>query len=139
MAAVLGAVLGFEREHRGSRRAYAHAGVAGGRAVRAGTEHGRGRCQALSRVIQGIVAGIGFLGAGTILKGNGKDTSHVKGLTTAAGLWMTAAIIGRWHGPRNRLISTVLALLVLATMPVLVDKFEGKTRINRGRKRAGEH
>ncbi|MNV48155.1 putative Mg(2+) transport ATPase [compost metagenome] len=84
--------------------------------------------QALSRVIQGIVAGIGFLGAGTILKGNGQDASHVKGLTTAAGLWMTAAIgtaagMGR---EATALISTILALLVLGTMPLLVDKLEGQ-------------
>ena len=73
-----------------------------------------------------IVAGIGFLGAGTILKGNGQDTSHVKGLTTAAGLWMTAAIgtaagMGR---EATALVSTVLALLVLGTMPLLVEKVE---------------
>ncbi len=46
----------------------------------------------MSRVIQGVVAGIGFLGAGTILKNTDGDEGHVKGLTTAAGLWMTAAI-----------------------------------------------
>ena len=44
----------------------------------------------LSRVIQGIVTGIGFIGAGTILKLN--EQREIQGLTTAAGLWMTAAI-----------------------------------------------
>jgi putative Mg2+ transporter-C (MgtC) family protein len=43
---------------------------------------------ALSRVIQGIITGIGFIGAGTILK---RDTK-VLGLTTSAGLWTTCAI-----------------------------------------------
>jgi putative Mg2+ transporter-C (MgtC) family protein len=80
----------------------------------------------MSRVIQGIVAGIGFLGAGTILKGNGRETSHVKGLTTAAGLWMTAAIgtaagMGR---EATALVSTLMALLVLHSMPTLVDRIE---------------
>ncbi|AUF96550.1 hypothetical protein PS623_02062 [Pseudomonas fluorescens] len=129
MAAVLGAVLGFEREHRGkSAGVRTHMLVSVGAALfvlapsMAGAD-----AQALSRVIQGIVAGIGFLGAGTILKGNGKDPSHVKGLTTAAGLWMTAAIgtaagMGR---EATALISTILALLVLSTMPKLVDKVEG--------------
>ncbi|MCS4282637.1 putative Mg2+ transporter-C (MgtC) family protein [Pseudomonas sp. BIGb0278] len=129
MAAVLGAVLGFEREHRGkSAGVRTHMLVSVGAALfvlapsMAGAD-----AQALSRVIQGIVAGIGFLGAGTILKGNGKDPSHVKGLTTAAGLWMTAAIgtaagMGR---EATALISTILALLVLNTMPKLVDKVEG--------------
>ncbi|MGC3891529.1 MgtC/SapB family protein [Pseudomonas urmiensis] len=130
MAAMLGAVLGFEREHKGkSAGVRTHMLVSMGAALfvlapsMAGADE-----QALSRVIQGIVAGIGFLGAGTILKGNGKDPSHVKGLTTAAGLWMTAAIgtaagMGR---EATALISTVLALLVLATMPILVDKVEGE-------------
>lgn len=130
MAAMLGALLGFEREHKGkSAGVRTHMLVSMGAALfvlapsMAGADE-----QALSRVIQGIVAGIGFLGAGTILKGNGKDPSHVKGLTTAAGLWMTAAIgtatgMGR---EATALISTVLALLVLATMPMLVDKVEGK-------------
>jgi putative Mg2+ transporter-C (MgtC) family protein len=45
---------------------------------------------ALSRVIQGLVTGIGFLGGGAILKLH--DSHEVKGLTTAAGIWMTCAI-----------------------------------------------
>ncbi|WP_349974455.1 MgtC/SapB family protein [Pseudomonas sp. WHRI 8519] len=129
MAAILGAILGFEREHKGkSAGVRTHMLVSMGAALfvlapsMAGADE-----QALSRVIQGIVAGIGFLGAGTILKGNGRDTSHVKGLTTAAGLWMTAAIgtaagMGR---EATALISTVLSLLVLATMPMMVEKVEG--------------
>lgn len=130
MAAVLGAVLGFEREHKGkSAGVRTHMLVCLGAALfvlapsMAGADE-----QALSRVIQGIVAGIGFLGAGTILKGNGQETSHVKGLTTAAGLWMTAAIgtaagVGR---EATAVISTVLALLVLGSMPLLVEKLEGE-------------
>ncbi len=129
MAAVLGAVLGFEREHRGkSAGVRTHMLVSMGAALfvlapsMAGADE-----QAMSRVIQGIVAGIGFLGAGTILKGNGSDPSHVKGLTTAAGLWMTAAIgtaagMGR---EATALISTVLGLLVLSSMPALVERIGG--------------
>ena len=128
MAAILGAVLGFERESKGKAAGVrTHMLVSMGAALfvlapsMAGADE-----QALSRVVQGIVAGIGFLGAGTILKGNGRDASHVKGLTTAAGLWMTAAIgtaagMGR---EATALISTVMALLVLATMPLVVDKIE---------------
>ncbi len=44
----------------------------------------------MSRVIQGVVSGIGFLGAGAILKLS--EQGIIKGLTTAAGIWMTAAI-----------------------------------------------
>ncbi|MNP66542.1 putative Mg(2+) transport ATPase [compost metagenome] len=76
--------------------------------------------------MQGIVAGIGFLGAGTILKGKDMDEEHVKGLTTAAGLWMTAAIgvcagLGR---EATALLSTVLALIILGVMPWVVDKID---------------
>lgn len=142
MAAVLGAVLGFERESKGkSAGVRTHMLVSLGAALfvlapsMAGADE-----QALSRVIQGIVAGIGFLGAGTILKGNGRDTSHVKGLTTAAGLWMTAAIgtsagMGR---EATALISTVLALLVLGTMPKLVEKVEADNEEKRREEEGGE-
>ncbi|WP_139670581.1 MgtC/SapB family protein [Pseudomonas sp. F16(2018)] len=143
MAALLGAVLGFERESKGkSAGVRTHMLVSMGAALfvlapsMAGADE-----QALSRVIQGIVAGIGFLGAGTILKGNGRDTSHVKGLTTAAGLWMTAAIgtaagMGR---EATALISMVLALLVLASMPLLVDKVEGEHEDKREEEEGRKH
>src|SRR5437762_10617091 len=68
----------------------------------------------LSRVIQGIVTGIGFIGAGTILK-----LSHehaIKGLTTAASVWMTAAIgvIVGLGSLGIALMVTVLALIILS-------------------------
>jgi putative Mg2+ transporter-C (MgtC) family protein len=44
----------------------------------------------LSRVIQGLVAGIGFIGGGAILKLS--EERDIQGLTTAAGIWMTAAV-----------------------------------------------
>jgi len=67
----------------------------------------------LSRVIQGIVSGIGFIGAGSILKLT--DRAEVKGLTTAAGLWLTCAIgvavgLGR---EGSAVLGTVLTLLIL--------------------------
>ena len=43
----------------------------------------------LSRIIQGVATGVGFLGAGTILKSS--DTHKVEGLTSAASVWLTAA------------------------------------------------
>jgi putative Mg2+ transporter-C (MgtC) family protein len=50
-----------------------------------------GGSEALSRVIQGIAAGIGFIGAGTILKRTASE-EDIQGLTTAATIWLTAAI-----------------------------------------------
>jgi putative Mg2+ transporter-C (MgtC) family protein len=92
LAAFLGGLLGFEREtarkHAGLRT---HMLVSVGAALfvlvaeRSGIEPAD-----LSRVIQGVIAGVGFLCAGAILKSASED--QVRGLTTSAGLWMTAAI-----------------------------------------------
>jgi putative Mg2+ transporter-C (MgtC) family protein len=91
-AALLGAVVGVERERAGKP-----AGLRTHMLVSLGTAVVVIACQdtgmsldGLSRVIQGIVTGIGFIGAGTILKLN--EQREIQGLTTAAGLWMTAAI-----------------------------------------------
>jgi putative Mg2+ transporter-C (MgtC) family protein len=92
VAAVLGGVLGMEREHRGKAAGLrTHMLVALGAALftvaplEAGME-----LEGLSRVIQGVAAGIGFIGAGTILKRT--DEVEIQGLTTAASLWLTAAV-----------------------------------------------
>jgi putative Mg2+ transporter-C (MgtC) family protein len=73
----------------------------------------------LSRVIQGIVTGIGFVGAGTILKLN--EQREIQGLTTAAGLWMTAAIgVAVGLGVLGlALIGTLVTLLILALEHVI--------------------
>ena len=128
IAALLGGVLGFEREHKGKAAGVrTHMLVCMGSALfvlvpsMAGADE-----QAMSRIVQGIVAGIGFLGAGTILKGHELKTSQVKGLTTAAGLWMTAAIgiavgMGR---ETTAVLSTLLALGILSLMPLIVERFD---------------
>ena len=82
----------------------------------------------MSRVIQGIVAGIGFLGAGAIIKQQrGED---VQSLTTAAGVWMTAAIgiacgLGR---EATAVLSTLLALAVLTLVPRLFESRASQAR-----------
>ncbi len=67
-----------------------------------------------SRVIQGIVTGIGFIGAGSILKVS--EERDIRGLTTAAGLWLTAAIgVACGLGTIGiALITSLLALIILA-------------------------
>ncbi len=128
IAAILGGILGFEREHKGKAAGVrTHMLVAMGAALfvlvpsLAGADDA-----ALSRVVQGIVAGIGFLGAGTILKGHELNTGRVKGLTTAAGLWMTAAIgIAAGMGREmTAVLSTMLALGIFSVMPLIVERFE---------------
>lgn len=128
MAAILGAILGFEREQKGKAAGVrTHMLVAMGAALFVLVPQMSGsQADAMSRVLQGVIAGIGFLGAGTILKNAEGDMGHVKGLTTAAGLWMTAAIgvsagLGR---EATALISTLLALVVFSVMPKIVRVFD---------------
>jgi putative Mg2+ transporter-C (MgtC) family protein len=91
-AALLGGLLGAEREAVGKAAGLrTHMLVALGSAlfVIAPREFGLAEGD-LGRIVQGIAAGIGFLGAGTILKLT--ERQEIKGLTTAANIWLTAAI-----------------------------------------------
>jgi putative Mg2+ transporter-C (MgtC) family protein len=116
LAALLGGLMGLQREHSGKEAGIrTHMLVALGSAMfvmvplQAGAD-----ADGLSRVVQGLVAGIGFLCAGAILKRGEED--QVRGLTTAAGIWMTAAIgmaagLGR---ETTAVVSTLLALGILS-------------------------
>ncbi len=91
-AVLLGALIGFQRERAGKP-----AGLRTHMLVTLGTTvfvvaslSAQMTSDGLSRVIQGIITGIGFIGAGSILKLN--EERNVRGLTSAAGVWMTAAI-----------------------------------------------
>jgi putative Mg2+ transporter-C (MgtC) family protein len=92
IAASLGGLLGLEREQWGKPAGLrTHMLVALGAALFtvAPLEAGMSS-EHLSRIYQGIATGIGFLGAGTIVKGSSEQ--GIKGLTTAAGIWLTAAV-----------------------------------------------
>jgi putative Mg2+ transporter-C (MgtC) family protein len=89
---LLGALIGVERQSFGKPAGLrTHMLVALGAAlfVIAPREAGL-RGSEIASVVQGVAAGIGFIGAGTILKL--ADREQIKGLTTAASIWMTAAI-----------------------------------------------
>lgn len=105
----LGGILGWQRENRGkSAGPRTYALVAGGSTLftlLSITAFGAD----ISRIASQIVVGIGFLGAGTILH----KENRVEGLTTAAGLWMVAAI-GMAVGVRYYILSIVASFLVLA-------------------------
>ena len=127
MAALLGGVLGYERERQGKAAGVrTHMLVALGAALFVLVPQQAGVSDAdMTRVIQGVVAGIGFLGAGSIIKNNDEDS--VKGLTTAAGIWLAAAIgiacgLGR---EATAVLSALLALAILSLVPHL-----GKVRDN---------
>ncbi len=87
----LGAVIGFQRERAGKPAGLrTHMLVAMGSALFVlGGEAAGMSLEGLSRVIQGLATGIGFLGAGAILKH--RDEREIEGLTTAAGIWLTSA------------------------------------------------
>ena len=119
-AVLLGGIVGIQREKVGKPAGLrTHMLVCLGTAVVVLGCSGIGMdMDGLSRVIQGIVTGIGFIGAGTILKLT--DQREIQGLTTAAGLWMTAAIgVGCGLGTLGlAVIATVLTVIVLALQGV---------------------
>ncbi|MGE5309236.1 MAG: MgtC/SapB family protein [Deltaproteobacteria bacterium] len=82
-----------------------------------------------SRIAAGVITGIGFLGAGTILRG-GNSAEGVRGLTTASSLWVVAAI-GLAVGTgfyAAAIFTTVLALVVL----LFLGRFEKKVLTSKG-------
>jgi putative Mg2+ transporter-C (MgtC) family protein len=92
LAAGLGGLLGYERGRHGRAAGLrTHVLVAVGAAlfVQASVQAGA-RPADLTRVVQGIATGIGFVGAGAILKLG--PPVQVRGLTTAAGIWLTAGV-----------------------------------------------
>lgn len=115
MALALGAVIGWDRERRVAEAGLrTHMLVALGAAlfVLVPLEAGMNDEQ-LSRVVQGLVSGIGFLGAGAVLKNS--DEGRIHGLTTAATIWATAAIgiaAGLGH-TGTAAIATAFMLVVL--------------------------
>ncbi|NUQ86515.1 MAG: MgtC/SapB family protein [Anaerolineales bacterium] len=109
IAVVLGALVGYERERAGKPAGVrTHGMVSLGAALFAVVSlHGFGEASDPARVAAQIVTGIGFLGAGAILHQRGS----VQGLTTAASLWVTAAI-GLAVGVGMLLMSLATAVLV---------------------------
>lgn len=114
-ATLLGAVVGFQRERAGKPAGVrTHILVTLGTTVFVLACSGVGMSMdGLSRVIQGIVTGIGFIGAGSILKLN--EERNIQGLTTAAGVWMAAAIgVAVGLGSLGvAMLSTLFTLIIL--------------------------
>lgn len=118
VAMALGGLLGYERESIGAPAGLrTHMLVSLGCAlfvlipIQAGMQ-----IEDVSRVLQGVTAGIGFLGAGAILKQH--DRKDIHGLTTAASVWTTAAIgvaagMGR---ESSAIVSAVFAFVILSIL-----------------------
>lgn len=130
-AALAGAILGINRDlHHKPAGLRTHALVSLGSAVvvvvvlsTIGAD-----ANALSRVIQGLVTGVGFIGAGVILHHDAEN--RVAGLTTAASIWVAAALgvacgSGNWMAA---LLALALTLAVLTFGGPIEQAFERKFR-----------
>lgn len=128
MAALLGGIVGFEREwakKAAGLRTHMTVALSAATFVIVAVEGGSADGD-VGRVIQGVAAGIGFLGAGTILKRTSEES--IKGLTTAATIWLTAAVgvaAGAGH-------ITVAVIGVIAATLILVILGGVSRGINRG-------
>ena len=118
-AAVLGGMLGMERESKGRAaglRTHILVSVGSALFVMAPLLSGIAPGD-VTRVMQGIVSGLGFLGAGAIIKL--QHDERIEGLTTAAGIWMVSAI-GMAAGMGMEIMAlatTLIALVVVALIP----------------------
>ena len=133
-AMALGGVIGFERELKnrpaGFRTHMLVAGASGlllGIGLLALDQPGMLRSESVRadplRLMEAVVAGVSFIGAGTIFGARGRDT--VAGITTAASLLMVA-VIGAAAGLRYywlALAATALTLVVLAVLNVVERRF----------------
>jgi putative Mg2+ transporter-C (MgtC) family protein len=117
-AVVIGGVLGLNRDLHGKPTGVRTLGLValGSALIVIGASDlaapGAADPNAVSRIVQGVLTGIGFLGAGVILHGAG-DAHRVHGLTTAACTWLTACV-GLICGTGNwRLLAVALPLVFL--------------------------
>ncbi|MBR3369449.1 MAG: MgtC/SapB family protein [Rhodobacteraceae bacterium] len=122
LAAFLGGILGYERERKArSAGVRTHMLVAVGAALFVlGPLQSGMPIEDMSRVLQGVVQGIGFLGAGAIIVR--RSQHQVEGLTTAASIWVTAGIgvIVGLGLEATAILSAVVVLIILAVVPFVV-------------------
>jgi len=116
LAAALGAGIGYQRERAGKAAGLrTHILVSSGAALFTLVSiYGfSGAVVDISRVAAGVVVGIGFIGAGVILRG--QREKEVAGLTTAATIWITAAI-GLAAGTGMYLISVIATAVTVGVL-----------------------
>ncbi|WP_372721522.1 MgtC/SapB family protein [Novipirellula sp.] len=118
-AVLLGGLIGIERQmsgHSAGLRTHMLVSLASAMFVLACRELTTPLPVDLTRVVQGIAAGVGFIGAGTILKADRKH--EVFGLTTASTIWLSAAI-GTACGLDEYPLAITSTLLTLVVLVVL--------------------
>lgn len=117
LAAALGAAIGYERErHAKAAGLRTHTLISSGAALfTLASIYGFNGGADPSRVAAGVVAGIGFIGAGVIFRGMRGE--GVAGITTAASVWVTAAI-GLAAGAGLYLISAIAAIVTIGVLKI---------------------
>lgn len=139
MSVVVGLLVGLDREWRGKPvgiRTLALVSL-GSALICLATVHYsllEARPDAVSRVVQGVIqgvmTGIGFIGAGAIIKGRTQQQAH--GLTTAATVWVTAALgiacaLATWSIVFIGVGLTLIVLVVLHPLDQWFDRKRGRT------------
>jgi putative Mg2+ transporter-C (MgtC) family protein len=133
-AALLGGAIGLEREWKGhwaGLRTHMMVSIGCAIFVLGGLAVAGDQPDSVTRVVQGIASGIGFLGAGTILKLDQKQ--EIKGLTTASSIWLAAAL-GTIAGMAEYALAVAAAMISLFILGVLgpMEKyFERRQAANR--------
>jgi putative Mg2+ transporter-C (MgtC) family protein len=129
LATLIGALIGWDRQRQDKPAGLrTHMLVTLGSAtfvllgfeIGATLDHRYGQGIDPTRVLQGVVGGIGFLGAGSIIKGGGQ----VSGVTTAAGIWVSGAL-GAAMGMGAYVVAGIATVLTLFTL-ILVASVERK-------------
>ena len=124
LATVLGGLVGWQREHLGIEAG-----------VRTFASVSLGACvfgliyPSDTRIAAQIVTGIGFLGAGVIMRGRG----HIHGLTTAASLWAVASV-GLSVAYRRIVLGVVVTILLFILLSIPLKKWEREKGLIENRK-----
>ena len=107
--------------------------------VIAGIEMVGRESESITRVIQGLASGIGFLGAGTILKLDHEQ--EIKGLTTAASIWLAASLgTAAGSGEYALSVAAVLAsLFVLGVLGPIENVFERRQKARKERNKEAKN
>ena len=142
-AMLIGAAVGVNRELRDKPAGMrTHALVALGASlvtltiVELSMREGRPSPDAVSRAVQGIITGIGFLGGGVIIRQ--QDGTTVQGLTTAASIWLVACLgvacgAGQWRTAVVAMVLTLFVLVIGGSVEGLLRRFTKRPAEQSGR------
>jgi putative Mg2+ transporter-C (MgtC) family protein len=141
LALLVGAVLGLNRwlHHKSAGiRTHSLVSIGSAMAVMLISDFVKDDAQSVSRVLQGLITGLGFLGAGVIIREQSSQKIH--GLTTAASLW-ACALIGAAFGAGQFALGGLTLGAILLTLAIggpLERLLAGLTGVKRGSEISGD-